>query len=240
MDLYGRGTALTTLLMRVCVACLAGLALAVVAASGATGATVAGPCSIQAVGTVSGSADLGKGGEWHLRRDEAVTVRVLAPQPQTHLDATVAVFGVAAALPRTELPRYTTYLQGPDQVATWSRFSRAAAVSVRTDACSSSLVAVVDDQNPVLTLAGGIGAAVGALALMGLVLLAFRPRRVPLNVAGGLLGLLAGVGVRLFLQQLLWLDPRSYVTLAPPILGLFGGVGVPGLLRPALRSPASQ
>ena len=60
------------------------------------------------------------------------------------------------------------------------------------------------------------------------------------NVAGGVVGLIAGAGVSLFLQQLLWLDPRSYITLVPPVLGLFLGVGAPGLLRPALRSPAGQ
>ena len=226
--------------MRVSVACLAGLVLVIVAASGASAATVATPCSIQAVGTVSGPADLSRSGEWHLRRDEAVTVRVLTPRPQTHLDATVAVFGLAAALPRTELPRYTTYLQGPEQVSTWSRLSRALAVSVRTDTCYSSVVAVVDDQNPVVTLAGGIGVAVGAIALIGLLLLARGSRGAARNVVGGLLGFMAGVGVSLFLQQLLWLDPRSYVTLLPPILGLFLGVAVPGLLRPVPRSPASS
>lgn len=226
--------------MRVPVACLAGLALLVVAASGASAATAATPCSIQAVGTVSGPADLSRSGEWHVRRDEAVTVRVLTPQPQTHLDATVAVFGLSAAMPRTELPRYTTYLQGPDQVSTWSRFSRALAVSVRTDACHSSLVAVVDDQNPVLTVAGGVGVAVGALALIGLVLLARGRRRAVRTVAGGLLGFMAGVAVSLFLQQLLWLDPRSYPTLVPPILGLLLGVATPGLLRPVPWGPASS
>ena len=44
----------------------------------------------------------------------------------------------------------------------------------------------------------------------------------------------------LLLQQLLWLDPRSYDTLIPPAVGLVLGAVSPGALATRPSTPASS
>jgi hypothetical protein len=212
---------------------LLALAVTVIASGSGSAADVPATCSIHALGTVSGAANLSAAREWHLQRTEAVIVRLLASGQQSRVQPGITLFGLGLALPALSA-RYGYFVEGPDQVGDLSRLTRALAFSFRTDSCSASLLAVVDDQNPLLTVVGGIAALLAGLSVVGLIWLGRGPGRLGRRIAGAGLGLLAGIGLSLLLQQVVWLDPRSYDTLIPPALGLIVGAACPGALPPRL------
>jgi hypothetical protein len=240
VDLYsGRHTAGLTVRARVIVGVLMALAATVVASAGVGAAGEPATCTIQTLGTVSGPVNLSAARELHLRQGEAVTIRLLASSPQSHAQPGVTLFGFGLPLP-AEAVKYAYFVEGPHPVADPSHIARALAFSFRTESCSTSLLAVVDDQNPLFTLVGGGGAALAVLATMGLLVLRDEPARFSRRMLGALLGLLAGIGLSLLLQQLLWLDPRSYDTLIPPAVGLILGAVSPGALATRPSTPASS
>lgn len=205
-----------------------------VAATPSAPASAAAPaargCSMQAVGSASGGADLGAAREWHLRQADVVTARVIATAPQTYVTPRITLFGATLDLPGLRDLNSAVFVEGPVRVGDFSRYVRAAGLSFTSDSCSISVLAAVDDQSPLLSVAGGLGTVVAAISFLALVMLALRPASPAGRGLGALFGMLAGAGLSLLFQQLLWLDPTSHATLLPAAVAAALGAAVPGIL----------
>ncbi len=80
------------------------------------------------------------------------------------------------------------------------------------------------------TVAGGGGAVLGVVALIGLVATLFSSGSIGARYGGALAGLISGIGFGFLLQQLGTLSPTSLVGLVVPGLGLVAGAVLPGVL----------
>jgi hypothetical protein len=196
-------------------------------------AAVSGGCYAATVGSRSGSVDLVNAEQLHLYRDEVVTFRGIAPTPQTYIRLTLYWFGFPVTSPTIGGFSQTTETDGPVAVSSLSRYARAVAFSATTDSCSTALLVAVDDQSPLLTAAGLAAAILGLLGLLGVLRAARGKGRIGSRILGGFSGLLAGFGWSFLLQQMLWIDPRSFVGLYPVALGLLLGILLAGSIRRA-------
>jgi hypothetical protein len=221
-------------MVRTCIA-LGVLALSLGSGTAAQ-AAMSGGCHASTVGSRSGSVDLVGAEQLHLYRDEVVTFRGIAPAPQTSVQITVYLFGFPVTSPTIGGFKETTETYGPVAVSSLSRYVRAVALSATTDSCSTSLLVAIDDQSPLLTVAGLAAAILGLLGLLGVFRAARGKGHIGSRILGGFAGLLAGVGWSFLLQQMLWIDPRSFVGLYPVVLGLLVGILLAGSVR---RTPAT-
>ncbi len=193
-------------------------------------AVVTGGCTAQATASKSGAIDLTTQAEWHVRSEDDVSGSGTAPADQTFVQISAYAFGVGLpVLSATGKGRSGS--AGPYALSNYTWIARIISVSGNSDSCSGYVTLIVDDANPLLTAAGGGGAALGVIGLLG-VLGAARGRGGPGGrIGGGLAGLIAGLGIGLLLQQAGALDPRSLLGLAL----LAGGVIIGGAAAGALR-----
>jgi hypothetical protein len=202
----------------------------------AADAAMSGGCLASTVGSRSGSVNLVGAEQLHLYRDEVVTFRGTAPSPQTSVQVTVYLFGFPVTGPAIGGFNQTSETDGPIAVSSFSRYARAVALSATTSSCSASLLVAVDDQSPLLTIAGLVAAILGLLGLLGVLRAARGKGRIGSRILGGFGGLVAGIGWSFLLQQMLWIDPRSIVGVYPVVLGLLLGILLAGTVR---RRPAA-
>jgi hypothetical protein len=196
-------------------------------------ADIQGGCKAWAVGSQSGSVNLTGANELHLRQDDVLAVQGFAPNAQTHVTLTVYIFGFGVTLPDIGGFTENADSQSHLQVSSYSKYARVVSFAAATNDCSGSLLVSVDDLSPVRNVAGGVGAVLGLLGLLGVLLAARGRGRFGGRLGGGFCGLLAGTGIGILLQQMLWIDPRSSAGLAAPIAGLVLGVLLAGSQRRA-------
>jgi hypothetical protein len=214
---------------RLLVCLLASLGLLAVTPLAAS-AAVTGGCTVQGLGSKSGAIDLTTQAEWHVRPDEVLSGSGNAPSDQTSVQISAYALGVAIPIINAS-GKGRAGTGGPYAVADYSWMARTISVVGASDTCTGNVVVIIDDVNPVLTASGG-GAL--ALALLGLLMLlgtAFGSGGGGARIGGAIIGLVAGVGLGLGLQQMGTLDPRSLVGLAVPIGGLLLGTVAPGSFR---------
>lgn len=204
----------------------------IVMAAGSPGESHAtAPCSLSALASTSGSADLTGAREWHVMTSDRITLRFLA-DPEDSVKVGVHLFGIL--IPATTLANRSAYGVTSFRVADYSRFGRRLDISLRSSNCTIDLLLVVDDARPLTTISGVTSAV---LLLLGwlLVLAATRlGRRVVRSVLAGVGGLLVGLGISLLIQQSL-LDPASYLALLFAVAGLPLGILAVDSLRRGWR-----
>jgi hypothetical protein len=190
----------------------------------------AGDCRIFAA-TTSGSVDLSNASELHLRQADDVWIGAATSTPQTRLQISTVIFGVSAPVWSSAVDSQTTFDSGAMHVGDYSVFARSGTVVVLTDSCDAKLAVAVDDQNALLTVAGGTGVVLGALALLCLLLLAIRRATLPRRVVAALVGLVFGLGTALLAQQTGLLDAFGAIGFAVVIVPAVIAVAIPGSLQ---------
>jgi len=199
------------------------------AAPASARATVNGGCTATAKASKSGSVDLTTADVWHLRHEDVVNGEGKAPAAQTFAQVQVVTFGIGATiLDGKENSQSGT--AGPYKVSDYDRYTRVLLLTGKSNSCDGSLLIIVDDVNPLATLAGVVGVIVGVLALLGMLATLSLAPTFSSRAVGVVLGLLAGLGLGEVLQQVDFLDPRSWLVIALPAVGVFIGAIVPGLL----------
>jgi hypothetical protein len=208
---------------------VAALAMSLAAASPGA-AVVNGGCTAQATASKSGAIDLTTQAEWHVRTDDVISGSGTAPSDQTFVTISAYALGVAVPIVNNT-GKGKTGSAGPHNVSSYSWIAKTITGSGSSDSCTGYVTLVIDDVNPLATLAGGGGVAAGVLGLIGMIAVARRQGSSGPRLGGLLAGLLAGVGFGLALQQYGYLDPRNLAGLALPGVGALVGLLSAGSLR---------
>ncbi len=201
-----------------------------------------GSCTATATGSVTGFRDLAREFDWHLRNDDVVAGEGHPPGSDKLKGVRVRVdlFGLSVPVLGSD-DEGTGGHAGPYTVATYSKIARIVGASGEAGggACRGAIKIIVDDVNPLATAAGGGGAALGVLGLLGMVVAAFGRGGAPGRTAGAAAGLVSGAGFGLLLQQTGTLDPANAADLALPAAGLLAGALAAGILhrRPSRTGP---
>ena len=194
-------------------------------------ASIDGGCTANGTATKSKGVDFASATEWHLRTDDIVSGSGSAPANQSFVKVSVMAFGVPIpVLDKTGL-NDKTGSAGPYAVSTYSWIARVIPVSGASNSCIGSIDIILDDVNPLATAAGGGAAALALFAVVLLVVVARGSGGAGGRIGGGVLGVVAGIGVGIALIEASILDPRSLVGLALPLGGLIIGAASAGLLR---------
>ena len=220
--------------MRVPLRSLPVLAIAcafVLASSAPAAAVIVGGCTAQGTASKSTGVDLTSATEWHLRTDDVVSGSGAAPSNQTFVTVSVQAFGVAIPVLNSTGLNDRTSKAGPYTVASYSWIARVIPVSGASDSCTGSIDIILDDVNPLATAAGGGAGALALLAVILLIGVATGSGGAGGRIGGGILGLIAGVGIGVALIEASLLDPRTLVGLALPVGGLLIGAASAGALR---------
>ncbi|HEX9270281.1 MAG TPA: hypothetical protein VF998_10585 [Candidatus Limnocylindria bacterium] len=201
-----------------------------VALAAPAAAIIDGGCTATASATKSGSVDLTTASEWHLKTDDVVSGSGTAPSDQTFVQISAYALGVPIPI-LNGTGKGKSGSAGPYAVSSYSWMAKTIVVSGASDSCNGSITIIIDDTTPVATASGGGGAIVALIGLAGMVLSAMGPGGRGGRVAGGLSGVLTGLGLGLLAQQLGVLDARSLVGLALPAAGAVIGIGAAGALH---------
>jgi len=197
-------------------------------------ATVNGGCIASADASRTGHINLATATVWHLRNDDVVTGVASAP-PNVRLTGFTLwahFFGIAFPV-LSDTATGTHGRKGPYAVSDYNKLVRVLGLGAQAGhgTCTGKIVITFDDTNPVGTVAGGGGTALGILGLLGLLGTAFGRGGVGGRIAGAVSGLLGGLGFGLLLQETGTIDPISLVGLAFPAIGLVVGAASAGALR---------
>jgi hypothetical protein len=194
-------------------------------------AEVTGGCTAQATATTSPGIDITTKSEWHLKNTDVVSGSGTAPSDQTTVTVSAWAMGVPVPVLNSTGNNGRSGSAGPYAVSSYSWIAKVIPVSGKSDTCSGSLTVYLDDVNPLLTAVGGGGAALGVIGLLLMAGTAFGRGGAAARIAGGIWGLVAGIGFGLLATQASLLDPRSPVGLAFPVVGLLLGAISAGALR---------
>lgn len=205
------------------------LALSLAAASPGA-AVVNGGCTAQATASKSGAIDLTTQAEWHVRTDDVISGSGTAPSDQTFVTISAYALGVAVPIVNNT-GKGKTGSAGPHNVSSYSWIAKTITGSGSSDSCTGYVTLVIDDVNPLATVAGGGGIAAGVLGLIGMIAVARSQGGSGPRLGGLLAGLLAGIGFGLALQQYGYLDARNLAGLALPGVGALVGLLSAGSLR---------
>lgn len=218
------------------IALAGGFLLAALAASvTSAGAVVSDGCSATQQGS-SSPVDLNKDEKWHLKKDDNVTGAGATKSELTGVTVSAVNLGIP-------LPVYSNNDKGSGgstnqsyHVGDYGRFSRVIYVSGTAGggACSGHIEIIVDDENPLTTVASLASIVAILLGLLSM-LAGLRAGGVGGGILAALGGILAGLGVGILLEEFELLDPSSLAGLAFPIGGLLIGL----LLAFALRRQAA-
>jgi hypothetical protein len=195
-------------------------------------ARVSGGCTASATASRSGSVDLTTATVWHVTDADVISGQAKSPNPQRSAQLKVVIFGVG--LPLLDRPgNSTTGSAGPYRIADYDHYSRVLSVAGTSTSCDGAILIIVDDVAPLATWAGILGLIATVLGLVGLLASLFLQPAGSSRVVGVVVGILAGFGVGLLLQEAAVLDPANALGLAFPVAGAVIGLVVPGALRRA-------
>lgn len=196
-------------------------------------ALIKGGCTATATASRSGETDLTAATDWNLVNEDVVRGQGNGPggRPLTGVTINLELFGIPWPI-LSNSKAGTTGSAGPYLVSDYSWFARVwgATASAGGGTCTGWIRITVTNVSPLATLAGGGGAALGVLGLIGLLLTLRSSGDTGARVGGTLSGLLSGIGFGLLLQQTGTLDPTSLVDLLIPLVGVLAGAVLPGVL----------
>jgi hypothetical protein len=202
-------------------------------------ARVNGGCTASGTASRSGAVDLTGATVWHVTDADVLNgqARALTPQRSAHLK--VVIFGVGLPL-LDKTGNSVAGAAGPYRIADYDHYSRVLSVAGTSESCDGAILIVVDDVPALYTWAGVLGLIATLLGLIGLIASLFLPATGSSRVVGMVLGLLAGLGIGLLLQETAVLDPANALGLALLGVGLVVGLIVPGAFhRPSTARPAA-
>jgi hypothetical protein len=205
-------------------------ALLTVLQPSAGSATVNGPCQVTGDASISGSTNLNSTTVWHLKRDDVVTGHATY-SAQSQVNIYVLIFGVPREIWQSN-GKDTKGSAGPFKVSDWSQYTRVFAAGGKSDLCDGQVLIVVDDQSPFLNAVGLAGLVLGAIGLLGLIILLAATGGGGCGgaILGGFLGLVLGVGLALVAAEAGAIDPSNYAGLI-----LAGVAGIVGAVAPTVK-----
>ena len=205
---------------------LAVIALLVLPA--AAQAAMSGGCKATATASKAGSIDLATASTWHVRDADVLNGQASAPTAQTSAQLKVLLFGIGLPLLDNQGHGVTGSV-GPYRIADYDRYTRVLSVAGTSSTCDGSVLIIVDDVAPLSTWAGILGLIAAVLGIVGLLALMVQFPSGSSRIVGMVVGLLAGLGVGLLLQQLAILDPGNFLGLLLPFGGAVLGLILPGV-----------
>jgi len=210
--------------------------IGLLAAPVAAQATVSGGCTATATASKSGAIDLAVASRWHVEDADVLNGQATAPTPQKSAQLKVLLFGIGLPL-LDKQGSSVSGVAGPYRIADYDRYTRVLAVAGTSNTCDGNILIIVDDVAPLSTWAGIIGLIAAVLGIIGLAATMFQFPSGSARVVGMIVGLVAGLGIGLLLQQGAILDPANFLGLLLPggaaILGLiFPGVAYRGRIAP--------
>ena len=221
------------------VARLAGLPLLVLigllAAPVSAEATVHGGCTATATASKSGTIDLAVASTWHVKDEDVLNGQAAAPTRQKSAQLKVLLFGIGLPL-LDKQGNSASGAAGPYRIADYDRYTRVLAVTGSSNTCDGNILIVVDDVAPLSTWAGILGVIAAVLGIIGLVATMFQYPNGSARLVGMVVGVVAGLGIGLFLQQVAILDPANFLGLLLPGGGAILGLILPGI---AYRRPVA-
>ena len=202
--------------------------LAVVPA--AVHANVSGGCTATGTASKSGTVDLTTATAWHVTAADVLTGMATAPGSQRTAHLKVDLFGIGLPLLDSTGTSSTGHA-GPYRIADYSPYTRVLAVAGTSTSCDGSVLIIVDDVSPLTTWAGVLGLIAALLGLIGMLATLTQVPTGNTRIVGLVVGLVAGVGLGLLLQEMAILDPANALDLLFPGGGAVLGFLIPGILR---------
>lgn len=224
------------------IARLAGLALLVLigllAVPVPAQATVHGACTATATASKSGTIDLAVASTWHVKDADVLSGQAAAPTRQKSAQLKVLLFGIGLPL-LDKQGDSVSGAAGPYRIADYDRYTRVLAVAGTSNTCDGNILIIVDDVAPLSTWAGILGVIAAVLGIIGLVATMFQLPNGSARVVGMVVGVVAGLGIGLLLQQVEILDPANFLGLLLPGGGAILGLILPGIAyRGRIAPPA--
>jgi hypothetical protein len=193
-------------------------------------AKVNGGCTATGTASRSGTVDLTTATVWHVTAADVLTGVAKAPGSQRTAQLKVVLFGIGLPL-LDRTGSSTTGTAGPYRIADYDPYTRVLAVAGTSTTCDGSVLIIVDDVSPLTTWAGVLGLIAALLGLIGLLATLTQVPTGNARIVGLVVGVVAGLGVGLLLQEMAILDPANALGLLFPAGGAVLGFLVPGLLR---------
>jgi hypothetical protein len=191
-------------------------------------ATVRGGCTATATASKSGAIDLTVASNWHVKDADVLNGQATAPTPQKFAQLKVLLFGIGLPL-LDKQGNSVSGAAGPYLIADYDRYTRVLAVAGTSNTCDGNILIIVDDVAPLSTWAGVLGVIAAVLGIIGLVATMFQFPSGSARVVGMIVGLVAGLGIGLVLQQVAILDPANFLGVLLP-----GGAAILGLILPGI------
>ena len=207
--------------------------IGVLAAPVSAQATLSGGCTATATASKSGAIDLAAASSWHVKDADVLNGQATAPTPQKSAQLKVLLFGIGLPL-LDKQGNSVSGAAGPYRIADYDHYTRVLAVAGTSNTCDGNILIIVDDVAPLSTWAGILGVIAAVLGIIGLVATMFQFPSGSARVVGMVVGVVAGLGIGLLLQQDAILDPANFLGLLLP-----GGAAILGLILPgiAYRGP---
>lgn len=201
---------------------------------GPAAATIEPPCSGTGTSTSGGQIDLTTAAEWHLLSTDVAGGFGQATVEMT--SGTVSAYALGLSLPIASGSGDGSTSGSVEGVSVapyaflGQRFTVAGSASGDSGSCSGEVTIILDDVNPLLTVFGGGGLALGVLGLLAIFLGARSGGGLLARVLALVFGGLGGGGFGLALEQFGILDPTSLIGVALLIVGALLGVVLAGRL----------
>ena len=216
------------LVRRSCIALLVSIGLLVLPAS--ADAKVSSGCTATASASKSGAIDLTTATVWHVKDADVINGSGNAPTAQKSAQLKVLMFGIGLPLLDRQ-GNSPSGAAGPYLIADYDRYTRVLSVAGTSTTCDGSILVIVDNVAPLGTWAGVLGLIALLLGLIGLVATSIQSPSGSARVVGMIVGLVAGLGLGLVLQQGAVLDPANVLGLLLPAGGALLGFIVPGVFH---------
>ena len=218
-------------------AAAAALIVLLFAYPGAAAATITGGCTGTGNAT-SGSVDLTTSATWHLMKADVAGGFGMGP---TAHSATVSASALGLSIPIASGTSKSGDSQGSVSGLSVSLFAALGArffVSGSADnGCAGEIEIIIDDVDPLYTVLGGGGAALGVLGGL-LVLRTMRGGKGFFKrILDALYGAIGGAGAALALEQMGTLDPRTFLGLLIVLGAAVFGFATCGLLGGGKKKP---
>jgi len=200
---------------------------ALVVLPAATQASVRGGCTATATASKSGSIDLASASTWHVRDADVVNGQATAPTSQTSAHLKVLLFGIGLPL-LDKQGNSVSGVAGPYRIGDYDRYTRVLSIAGTSNTCDGNVMIVVDDVAPLATWAGVIGLIAAVLGIIGLIATMGQFPNGSARFVAMVVGLVAGLGVGLLLQETAILDPGNFLGLLLPLGGAVLGLILTG------------
>jgi hypothetical protein len=195
-------------------------------------ATISGGCEGTGSSSSGGPIDLTTATVWHLQSTETASGSGTAPTEQKAASVSAYALGLGLPIAAGSGDGDTAGSVEGVSVSFYSTLGRRFVVAGSSDTCSGEIEIIIDDVNPLLTVLGGGGLAVGILGLVLVLLSARMGSGFATSLMAMIFGGLGGIGFALFLEQMGVLDPRSYLGLGIGALGVLLGFILGGRFGP--------